>query len=222
MDRNSCNQPPFSVARSIKSASRSLCGVFAFRGGSVAFESSLERDFLRRMDFRTDVLDVISQPLSLDFTARNGRLYTYTPDYLVTFHSHVERRPMLVEVKPEDTWRERWRDFLPKWKAAWRYAQQREWDFHIYDESRIRGQSLKNIQTLERYRHADYDAVDLNAIIETVALKGIATIQYLVALHFQGQEALGQSHVLHLIAIRQLDCDITGTLNGSLEVVLAS
>ncbi|WP_456362520.1 TnsA endonuclease N-terminal domain-containing protein [Pseudomonas syringae] len=168
------------------------------------------------------MLDVVSQPLSLNFTARNGRLYTYTPDYLVTFHSHVELRPMLVEVKPEDTWREHWRDFLPKWKAAWRYAQQREWDFHIYDESRIRGQSLKNIQTLERYRQADYDAVDLNAIIETVALKGIATMQYLVALHFQGQEALGQSHVLHLIAIRQLDCDITGTLNGSLEVVLAS
>lgn len=182
----------------------------------------LERDFLRRMDFRTDVLAVVSQPLSLDFVARNGRTFTYTPDYLVRFHSQAERRPMLVEVKLAEDWRVNWRDYLPKWKAAWRYAQQQGWNFHVFDESRIRGQSLKNIQTLERYRHADYDAVDLDAIVKTVAFKGMASMGYLVALHFQGQEALGKSHVLHLIATRQLDCDITGALNDSLEVVLAS
>nr|WP_042121011.1 TnsA endonuclease N-terminal domain-containing protein [Pseudomonas japonica] len=221
MDRNSCNQPPFSQARAIKSTTKSLSGVFAFRGVSVAFESALERDFLRRMDFRLDVLHAISQPVTLDFVARNGKAYTYTPDYLVRFHSHTGRRPMLVEVKPEEKWRKYWREWLPKWKAAWRYARQQGWDFHIYDESRIRGQSLKNIQTLERYRYADYAQVDLDAIVRTVALKGFASVDYLTALHFQGDEALGQSHVLHLIATRQLDCDISGTLSGSLQVELA-
>lgn len=221
MDSNSCNQPPFSVARPIKSTSRSLSGVFAFRGASVAFESMLERDFLRRMDFRKDVLQVTSQPVALCFVAWNGRAYTYTPDFLVRFHSHTRRRPILVEVKPEENWRKNWREYLPKWKAAWRYAKEEGWEFHIYDESRIRGQSLKNIQFLERYRHADYAQVDLDAIVKTVAFKGIASIDYLTALHFQGQEALGKSHVLHLIATRQLDCDISGALNDSLEVVVA-
>jgi hypothetical protein len=181
----------------------------------------LERDFLRRMDFRKDVLHVVSQPVVLDFVAWNGRGYTYTPDYLVRFHSHTRRRPILIEVKPEENWRKHWREYLPKWKAAWRYAQQQGWEFHIYDESRIRGQSLKNIQFLERYRYADYGQVDLDAIVSTVALKGFASIEYLTALHFQGQEALGQSHVFHLVATRQLDCDISGVLNSSLEVVVA-
>lgn len=221
MDRNSCNQPPFSVARQIKSTSRSLSGVFAFRGASVAFESMLERDFLRRMDFRNDVLQVVSQPIAVDFVAWNGRAYTYTPDYLVRFHSHTRRRPMLIEVKPEENWRKNWREYLPKWKAALRHAKQEGWEFHIYDESRIRGQSLKNIQFLERYRNADYAQADLDEILRTVAFKGFASVGYLTALHFQGEEALGKSHVFHLIATRQLDCDITGGLCDSLEVVVA-
>lgn len=221
MERNSCNQPPFSRARAIKSTTKSLSGVFAFRGEGVAFESSLERDFLRRMDFRKDVLYVVSQPVTLSFVAPNGNAYTYTPDYLVHYHSHARRRPMLVEVKPREKWRKHWREYLPKWKAAWRYAKQHGWGFHIYDESRIRGQSLTNIQFLERYRYADYEQVDLDALIRTVAFKEIASVDYLTALHFQGREALGQSHVFHLIAIRKLDCDLTGLLNGALEVVLA-
>ncbi|MDR9863545.1 TnsA endonuclease N-terminal domain-containing protein [Pseudomonas baetica] len=221
MDINNCNYPPFSVARRIKSTTRSLSGVFAFRGEGVAYESLLERDFLSRMDFRKDVLQVISQPVMLDFVARSGQAYTYTPDFLVHFHSHSRLRPMLIEVKPEENWRENWRNFLPKWKAAWRYAKQRGWDFHIYDESRIRGQSLKNIQYLERFRHADYAEQDLDAVMRTVAFKGIASIQYLLALHFQGEEALGKSHIFHLIATRQLDCDISGFLGDSLEVMVA-
>lgn len=221
MTINSCNQPKFSAARRIKSTTRSLSGVFAFRGEGVAFESLLERDFLSRMEFRRDVLAVVSQPVQLDFIARNGRTYTYTPDFLVYFHSSSGISPMLVEVKPAENWRENWRDFLPKWKAAWRYAKEQGWRFHIYDESRIRGQSLKNIQYLERFKIADYSDVDLESLIRTVAFKGIASVEYLLALHFQGAAALGRSHVFHLIATRQLDCDITGFLGDSLEVTVA-
>jgi len=221
MDINSCNQPPFSVARRIKSTTRSLSGVFAFRGQGVAFESMLERDFLSRMNFRKDVLSVVSQPVQLDFVARSGRSYTYTPDYLVHFHSGSHLRPMLVEVKPQENWRENWRELLPKWKTAWRYAKQQGWRFHIYDESRIRGQSLKNIQYLERFKNADYADQDLDAVVRTVAFKGVASIDYLLELHFQGAEALGKSHIFHLIATRQLDCDISGFLGNSLEVTVA-
>lgn len=221
MDINSCNQPPFSVARRIKSTGRSLSGVFAFRGEGVAFESLLERDFLSRMDFRKDVLHVLSQPVSLEFVAKNGRSYTYTPDFLVRFHVHTRRRPMLVEVKPEQNWREDWRDSLPKWKTALRYAKAQGWGFHIYDESRIRGQSLKNIQYLERFKRADYRDEDLDPILKTVSFMGVTSIQYLLALHFQGDEALGKSHIFHLIATRQLDCDVSGFLGESLEVMVA-
>ncbi|WP_324880294.1 TnsA endonuclease N-terminal domain-containing protein [Pseudomonas bohemica] len=204
----------------MKSTTRSLSGVFAFRGEGVAFESGLERDFLSRMEFRTDVLSVVSQPIQLDFASNNGRSYTYTPDFLVRFHPHTQQMPILVEVKPEENWRKSWRDSFPKWKAALRHAKQQGWSFHIYDESRIRGQSLKNIQYLERFKRAAYEAVDLEAVIRTVAIMGIATVQYLVALHFNGAEALGKSHIFHLIATRRLDCDISEALDDSLEVVM--
>lgn len=222
MDTNSCNQPQFSVARRIKSTGRSLSGVFAFRGEGVAFESLLERDFLSRMDFRKDVLHVVSQPVSIGFVAHNGRSYTYTPDFLVRFHSYTRRAPILVEVKPEENWREEWRSSLPKWKAALRYAKSQKWGFHIYDESRIRGQSLKNIQYLERFKRADYSEEDLDPILRTVSFMGVASIQYLLALHFQGQEALGKSYIFHLIATRRLDCDVSGFLSDSLEVTVAT
>ena len=220
MDSNSCNRHQFSVARRVKPTTRSLSGVFAFRGEGVAFESGLERDFLSRMEFRTDVLSVVSQPIQLDFVAHNGRSYTYTPDFLVRYHSHTRQKPMLVEVKPEENWRKSWRDSLPKWKAALRHAKEQGWGFHIYDESRIRGQSLKNIQYLERFKRAGYEEVDLDAIIRTVSLMGIATVQYLATLHFNGAEALGKSHIFHLIANRRLDCDISECLDDSLEVMV--
>ncbi|MGY3326255.1 hypothetical protein [Pseudomonas sp. TE3911] len=79
---------------------------------------------------------------------------------------------------------------------------------------------MKNIQYLERFRSAGYEEVDLDAIIQTVSLMGIATVQYLATLHFNGAEALGKSHIFHLIANRRLDCDISECLDDSLEVMV--
>lgn len=222
MDRNSCNQSPFSVERRIKATHRSLSGVYAFRGVGVAFESSLERDFLHRMDFSRDVVTVGSQPVKLDFVAHNGRSYTYIPDFLVHFKSRTGRRPMLVEVKPEEAWREKWREWLPKWKAAWRYAAEREWSFHIYDESRIKGPALKNIQYIERFKRGDYSEEDMDAVVRTVLFMGSAPIHYLLALHFTGSETLGWSVLFHMIATRQLDCDISRHFDEYLEVTVTA
>jgi len=221
MDSNSCNQPKFSVARRIKSTRRSLSGVYAFRGEAIAYESTLERDFLQRMDFNRSVVTVVSQPVKLEFVARNGRKYSYTPDFLVHHSLRSSRRPMLIEVKPEEEWRENWREWLPKWKAAWRFAAERGWCFHISDESRIRGVALQNIQYLERFKRADYLDVDLDAVVRTVAEMGIAPFQYLLARHFSGFEAMGASHLFHLIATRQLDCDIREPFTDSLELWVA-
>lgn len=218
MDKNSCNHPPFSTARRIKPTRRSLSGVFAFRGEAVSFESLLERDFLHRMDFDRSVVAVASQPVKLDFVASNGRSYSYTPDYLVYFTERSGIRPMLVEVKLEEEWRENWRSWLPKWKAAWRYASEQGWGFHIYDESRIRGLPLQNIQYIERFKRADYSEEDSDAVIRTVAEMGTAPFHYLLARHFTGFEHQGASHLFHLIANRHLDCDIDQPFDEFLEL----
>ena len=62
------------------------------------------------------------------------------------------RKPKLVEVKPEREWRQHWRQWSPKWRAAMRVAKERGWTFHVRDESRIRDRTLQNIRFLRRYK----------------------------------------------------------------------
>lgn len=58
---------PTSV-RKIGPTRRSVSGCYAFRGEeSIAFESTLERDFLIKADFDVSVLGVISQPCAIPF-----------------------------------------------------------------------------------------------------------------------------------------------------------
>lgn len=225
MHTNRCDGVQPRQMRKIKPTRRSLSGVYAFRGhSSVAYESSLERDFLIRTEFSLSVLDVISQPAEIPFVSSNGRAYTYTPDFLVYYrlgsHSYDDYpKPVLVEVKPETEWRKHWREWLPKWKAAWSYARTQGWEFHIRDESRIRDQTFDNIRFLERYKRMQFSAEESWWVLETVSQMGCATMDYLLARHFMGiYRAEGIAHLWHLLATRKLDCDISRPLNEFSEL----
>lgn len=206
--------------RKIRPTRRSVSGRYAFRGqSSIAFESTLERDFLIRAEFCLAVLDVVAQPVEIPFTAANGQTYTYTPDFLVYYHVGNQLygdhpKPVLVEVKPETEWRKHWREWFPKWKAARRYARERGWEFRISDESRIRDQALTNIRFLERYKRMQYPEKDSRCVLNTVSELGVSTFDYLLTRHFMGNDrAEGIPHLWHLLASRQLDCDISKPLH---------
>jgi len=214
-----------SQARKIGPTRRSVSGVYVFRGeAAIPFESTLERDFLIRTEWSVTVLDVIPQPCRIPFDSRDGREYEYTPDFLVYYRLGDSAysdypKPALVEVKPAAEWRRHWRDWLPKWKAAWRYAQQQGWSFHIHDESRIRDQTLANIRFLEPYQRMTFSAEESGMVIETVRRMGSAAVHYLLARHFMGiYRAEGVAHVWHLLATRQLDCDIHKPLTEFTEL----
>lgn len=222
---NSCEQPRPAQIRAIRPTRRSVSGIYPFRGeSSIPFESTLERDFLMRIEFFRHVLDVIPQPVEIPFTAPNGRTYTYTPDFLVYYRlgdrSYEDYpKPLLVEVKPAEQWRRRWRDWLPKWKAARRHAHEQGWVFHLFDESRIRDQVLANVQFLSRYKRMQFPVEETAAVLDTVQQMGWATIDHLLARHFPGQiyRAQGIALIWHLLATRQLDCDISQPLLWSTE-----
>lgn len=225
MDRNSCDEAFPRQTRKIKPTRRSVSGVHPFRGEtSIPFESTLERDFLLRAEFLTDVLDVIAQPVQVPFTGINGQSYLYTPDFLVYYklgskdHCNYPK-PLLVEVKPEAEWRKHWREWLPKWKAARRYAFTQGWIFHVADESRIRDKVLENVRFLERYKRMTFALEDSEAVISSVRDMGATPIHYLLARHFMGlYRAEGVAHVWSLIAARRLDCDISQPLNEFTQV----
>lgn len=211
--------------RKIGPTRRSVSGVYAFRGETpIQFESTLERDFLIRKEFSLAVLDIIPQPIQIPFVAPNGAAHTYTPDFLVYYRLGDREygdypKPVLVEVKPEHEWRKHWREWLPKWKAARRYANQQGWVFHIHDESRIRDQALENVRFLERYKRMQFAGEESRWVVETVRQMGSAPFHYLLARHFMGMyQGEGIAHIWHLLATRQLDCDITRPLGEFTEL----
>ena len=226
MSLNSCDsvQTRVKQVRKIGTTRRSVSGVYAFRGETaIQFESTLERDFLIRYEFFYRVLDIVPQPVQIPFVAANGRHYTYTPDFLVYFRMMDESpsdypKPLLVEVKPEKEWRQHWREWLPKWKAARRYAIEQGWEFRIFDESRIRDQMLENIRFLERYKRMILPEVESREVLASVAEMGSTSLDYLVARHFMGiYQATGIAHIWHLLATQQLACAMDVPLtNGTM------
>lgn len=211
-----------SQTRRIKPTRRSVSGVCMFRGEeAVEFESTLERDFLLRQEFSLSVLGVVPQPCQIPYLDPfTGRHQTYTPDFLVHYrlgerHYEDYPKPLLVEVKPEAEWRANWRRWLPKWKAAYCYAKDQGWVFHIRDESRIRDQALDNIRFLSRYQRMVFPQEEADIILKTVSEMGSVSMDYLLARHFMGDiyRAEGIAHLWHLVAARKLDCDISRPFN---------
>ncbi len=201
-----------------------------FRGEQpIEYESTLERDFIYRTEFFIHVLDVIPQPVSIEFKAGNGRIRTYTPDFLVYFRLGNREyptypKPMLVEVKPRDEWKRHWRAWSPKWKAAITHAKQEDWYFRIKDESRIRDQALANIQWLRRFKRTQLDPCLTDEILEDLWQLGSAQASLLVSRHFGNHQCLdGFRHIWALLAQRHLQCDISrAPLHGSTELWVAT
>ncbi len=224
MNNNNCDLVLPHQVRQIKPTRRSVSGFYSFRNEtSIAFESTLERDFIMRKEFSLDVLDIIPQPVHIPFI-RNGRAYQYTPDFLVYFHlnnMHYELypKPLLVEVKPRSDIKNNLSKWREKFRAAFHYAKAQGWDFRIYDETRIRDQGLENIRFLERYKRMQFPVEESNAVIKTVKEMGSTPFHYILSRHFLGiYKAQGIAHIWHLLATRRLDCDITSPLDDFTEL----
>lgn len=209
--------------RKIKPTRRSVSGFYSFRGEtSIAFESTLERDFLIRKEFCIHVLDIIPQPVQIPFS-KNGRTYPYTPDFLVYYKLNnasfeTYPKPLLVEVKPRADLRGNWLEWKDKFRAAYKYAKAQGWSFSIQDESRIRDKALENIRFLERYKRMQFPIEESKAVIDTVTQMGVAPFHYILSRHFMGiYRAEGIAHIWYLLATRQLDCDITLPLSDFTE-----
>ncbi len=137
--------------RKIPTNRRSSRGYYSFRGvDCVAHESTVERDFVMRMEFDEHVEKIVSQPVELSYIDLNGRKQRYTPDYLVYFRN-PERKPMLVEVKEREELLEKFQKLKPKFAKAFAIAKQEGWIFKIYDERRIHGILLENIRKLRNF-----------------------------------------------------------------------
>lgn len=196
-------------ARRIGPNNRSLTGRVARQGGnSVAFESSLERDFLVLLDFDPNVLNVHGQPLTLQFKEAEGRTRSYTPDVLVEYR---EARPVLYEVKYREDLRSQWQELRPKFKAAHRYCKAKGWRFQIITEKEIRNAGyLDNAKFLRPYLTRSRDSDTELTLLRTLRALGETTPQGLLAAAFWTMEhrmaAVGQ--LWRLVAERRIGINL--------------
>jgi len=196
----------------------SVSGSFPFRGEkSIDYESSLERDLIMVLEYDTNVVDVIEQPVTIEYTNNNGRDVTYTPDFLIHYrtphsvYSKFLKKSRLIEVKTHEALVKDWVTSKPKFKIGFAYAKQQGWRFGIYDESRIRGQCLKNIRFLSRYRKYQFNLAQEAHILNHLKTVGHATIENLLKFLNvkEDEKGIALSQIWHLLAMHVLVCDMT-------------
>lgn len=213
-------------SRTIRTTRRSVSGIYAFRGQhGVAFESTLERDFLIRTELALEVDDVVPQPVRLSYRTRAGRLSHYTPDFLVRYRVDDRTwpprgRPLLVEVKPLDALRCDWPDLRPKFKAAVRYARENGWGFRLFDEARIRDAMWENAMFLRPYRSQTFPQQDVGQVLGTLKRRGGASIEGLVNERFvtDAERLQGFALIWSLVARGEVACDFSRPLAGNTVV----
>ncbi len=207
----------YQTVRKIKPTRRSISGIYPFRQKeSIAYESSLERDFIILQEADADVIRVVAQPVSLTFKL-NNRTYPYTPDFLV-LTNHSNYQGILVEVKPEAEWRENWRQWSTKWKVAMNWCKANNFQFRIYDESRIRTQKLSNIKQLNLLKHQVLDQSQIDSVLDNICQMGSVTVQeYLNT--FSKEFWPQQKHIIwYLLAKGQVQANLEDNLDNELLI----
>lgn len=163
--------------RAIPRSHRNVTGRVAIEGGrAVAFESTLERDFVLMCQFTPGFLSIEEQPVAIRLP--NGR--RYVPDFLVQWSG---RQPDLVEVKPSD----RMYEVEPKRSPAESFARERGWRFIVASEQDIRTPRLTNARFLLPFRRRTVDPGIAARLIATLKAE-VLSLDRVLAAAFPGQE----------------------------------
>jgi len=165
-----------------------LTGRVAVDDGSVAFESSLERDWLVVLDFDIAVTALREQPFTIGYDSPEGRR-RYTPDALATFLREAGRTETVVyEVKPREELKTNWRLYENRFRAATRYCKRKGWCFRIVTEREIRTPLLENAKFFRRYRNLERNPLTCDQLLFTLKALGETTPQALLAAAYWTEE----------------------------------
>ncbi|MGE5492364.1 MAG: TnsA endonuclease N-terminal domain-containing protein [Actinomycetota bacterium] len=205
--------------RKIKKNYRNVTGVSAATKavGDAEFESTLERDFLRLLEFSPDVARFEVQPVTITWVDESGEDRGYTPDVWVAFHDGVGRQPWLCEVKYRSDLKKFWPELRPKFRQAIRYARQRGWRFRLMTEVEIRGPELAAAKFLLPFRRRAIPAersAHILALIDTLKETTIGDLLQRIA-----SDPLIQAEWLpviwHLVVKFEIGADLLSPLSMS-------
>lgn len=144
------------------------------------YQSMLERDFLRLLQFDPRVEDFIVQPLAIEFL-HGGELHRYVPDVLVTYlddSSGKPHRPELVEVLSSELYPKEGSVELEGYRQASLRCKERGWIFLTVTEKEIQTQRLENVDFLFSNKGRQVNPQKAEPIFQALeALQGLATVE---------------------------------------------
>lgn len=160
-------------------------------------ESTLERDFLYRLELSPGVVSYQEQPEKI-FYEHHGQTHAYFPDFEVVLRNG---RRLSIEIKPFqvlNTVRN-----LSKFEAIINHFQLQNQDFRIYTEHRIRTQPLLgNLKDLYKFLLSSREiAVERAHILELLGTGKAYSVQSL-------SEKAGLIAVHIMLARHELVCDL--------------
>lgn len=175
----------------------------------VSYESRLEMVVLKKLDFDSDLCEVLPQPCVLHFSSK-GKRYRHIPDYLV-WRPGVS--PQLINVKPrkyvEAERNER------AFSACERACEQIGWTYSTQSEPpRV---LLANLNWLAGYRRQPPAFSQYARVLAERAWQPVSIAKLLDRV---GPSALVRPVLFHLLWTRKLEFDIGRTLSDSSTVAL--
>jgi hypothetical protein len=207
--------------REIRSNRRSLTGrVRVGSGDGVAFESSLERDWLICLDFNPEVQLLLEQPFSLSY-GHEGGTKRYTPDVLAQYREVDGLVPVIVyEVKPLSELRQEWPKYRRRFSAAVSFCRERDWRFKVVTEKHIRTPFLQNAKFLRKYRTNGEQQLYKEQLLYSLKALGRTTPQALLAFSYLQEEKrmAALTELWRLVAMREIEADLTVPLTMSSEI----
>ncbi|WP_410511761.1 TnsA endonuclease N-terminal domain-containing protein [Paenibacillus sp. BR2-3] len=119
-------------------------------------ESSIERDYVKVLDFDPSIVKVISQPIKITYIYR-GKKRKYYPDFkVITITGEI----WIIEIKPEGKLRTE--ENLIKYAVGQSYCSQLGWEYKIVTDTLIRpGYFQKNLSLLRSLGTQPVETKDL-------------------------------------------------------------
>ncbi len=194
----------------------------------VAYESSLEADFIEILEWDHTIKYYEEQPVCIEYLDENEKVRRYTPDFFVIFHTiqnsskpiHI---PIIYEVKYSDELISKKEELEPKFKAARAYCKNEGYEFKVISEREIRTDHLANIKFLRRYKKMEIHMPMMDYLKDQLSKFDTCTPEMLIASCSQVEEKRAMLlHVLWvLVANGIIHTDLTKKLTMSSIIWIA-
>jgi hypothetical protein len=190
---------------------------------SLAFESTLEREYMLLLEFDERVSSIEEQPVRIPVP---GIPRGYVPDVLVKFHPVADgstKCPELVEVKHTSDLSRNQEKYKAKFDAAHLYAHDQGWLFQVVTEKEVRTPRLHNLFFLRGFTRDPIHPEHAAALLACVRPNAHQRIQDLIdgAAHSLQIDKLNLIRpVWALVASKQVHVDLEVPLTFEAKIAV--